>query len=63
MRGFQAVCLKVAKQVSLKTAFCRFHNYDYGKSGVQLSEIYTKITDSQCRLLKKDCNAEYATMP
>ena len=35
MCGFQAVCLKVAKQVSLKTAFCRFHNDDYNRKSLQ----------------------------
>ena len=29
MRGFQAVSLKVAGRVPLKTAFCRFHDNDY----------------------------------
>jgi len=43
MCGFQAVCLKVAKQVSLKTAFCRFRSNDYHLIILQKIWLFVKF--------------------
>ena len=34
MRGFQADSVKVAEDIPLKTAFCRFHDNDYNECAV-----------------------------
>ena len=45
MRGFQAVSLKVAEHIPLRTAFCRFYDNDYNeiiKQGVNSAHMLEK---------------------